>query len=346
MKRIRGYYFLALFSVFLCMLTGCGLLPTEEEFQAAPVTKNSDDMEYNKVKVKKGDLKKTMEIVGKYRGTTQEEITADGVSMIKKIYVKKGQHVRIGDKVMSYELPGSENTLRQSKNNIEKLRLQIRHANQLKAAEMKRLKHLGGSASEIQNIKTQYDQQIRSYKSSLYLLQLDVKIARREIKDELITAFVTGKVVEVMDNVEGTYGSSEDPIVVIEGKKENRFVATSPYAKYCNDGEMCSVEIRNHEYKAILHRSKKNKKKIWFTLKTPVDFDDGTVCSYQVSLKEDKDVLYLPSAIVYKMGDQHIVYMEDENGLKTMKEVTVGDTVNQYTIITSGLEENDEVISG
>ena len=69
------------------------------------------------------------------------------------------------------------------------------------------------------------------------------------------------------------------------------------------------------------------------------------ICTYKVALKEKKNVLYLPSAIVYAMGDKHVVYYEDENGLKAMKEVTVGEVINNFTEITGGVEENEQVIA-
>ena len=40
-----------------------------------------------------------------------------------------------------------------------------------------------------------------------------------------------------------------------------------------------------------------------------------------------------------------MVYYEDENGLKTMKEVTIGETINNSVEILSGLEENEQVIA-
>ena len=47
----------------------------------------------------------------------------------------------------------------------------------------------------------------------------------------------------------------------------------------------------------------------------------------------------------YEDSDGNIIYYEDENGLKTMKEVTVGETINNSVEILSGLEENEQVIA-
>ena len=61
-------------------------------------------------------------------------------------------------------------------------------------------------------------------------------------------------------------------------------------------------------------------------------------------IEEHNDVLYLPDSAVNKMGDSYIVYYEDENGLKSAKEVTVGLKAENKIEITSGLEFGDAVI--
>ncbi len=49
---------------FSMCLTGCGILPTEEEFDAAPVVKEYEGASFNKVAVTRGTLAKTEEISG------------------------------------------------------------------------------------------------------------------------------------------------------------------------------------------------------------------------------------------------------------------------------------------
>ena len=288
---------------FSMCLTGCGILPTEEEFDAAPVVKEYEGASFNKVAVTRGTLAKTEEISGKYKGTVKEDIEPDGASVIKKIYVKKGDRVKAGDVIMQYELPG------------------------------------------IENAKNQYEQQIKALESSLELLKMDAKIAKEEIKEEQITASVNGVVTYVDSKAEGTYGTEGEAAVKIEGKKKNRFEANSKYASHCKEGDTVTIEVKGQEYKATIKRDKESTDSVYFYPKTKLNMEDGTVCSYQVVLKERKDILYLPSSIVYSMGDKHVVYYEDANGLKSTKEVSVGETIDNFIEITGGLEENEQVIA-
>lgn len=141
---------------FSMCLTGCGILPTEEEFDAAPVVKEYEGASFNKVAVTRGTLAKTEEISGKYKGTVKEDIEPDGASVIKKIYVKKGDRVKAGDVIMQYELPGSEKTLKESNEKIAKAELQIKQAKELMTLEAEKQKKTGGGKAglKMQKINT------------------------------------------------------------------------------------------------------------------------------------------------------------------------------------------------
>lgn len=329
-----------------CMsITSCGVLPTEEEFDAAPVVKEYEGASFNKISVTRGTLKKTEEISGKYKGTVREEVNTDGASVVKEFFVKEGDRVKAGDPLFRYMLPGSENALNEAENKIEKLELQIRQARRLRELEVEKQKKTGGGKAGIENIKKQYDQQIKSYESSLKLLRMDAKIAKEEIEKEDVTASVSGVVKYVDETAVGTYGSSDEPTVIIEGAKKNRFEANSEYASHCKDGDVVVIEVRGQEYRATVKKDKQSTDSVYFYPNSKVNLADGTVCSYEVVLKEKKDVLYLPSSIVYSMSDKYVVYYEDENGLKATKEVTIGETIDNFVEITGGLEENEQVVT-
>ena len=335
---------IATVGVALC-LTGCGILPTEEEFDVAPVLKEYEGASFNKVTVTRGTLEKTEEISGKYKGTVKEDIEPDGASVIKKIYVKKGDRVKAGDVVMQYELPGSEKTLKESNEKIEKTKLQITQARELMKLEVEKQKKIGGGSKEITNARNQYEQQIKALESSLELLKMDAKIAKEEIEEEQITASVNGVVTYVDSKAEGTYGTEGEAAIKSEGKKKNRFEANSKYASHCKEGDIVTIEVRGQEYKATVKKDPESTDSVYFYPRSKLNLEDGTVCSYQVILKEKKDILYLPSSIVYSMGDKHVVYYEDANGLKSTKEVSIGETIDNFVEITAGLEENEQVIA-
>ena len=71
-----------------CMLCSCGLLPTEEEFDTAPVVKEYEGNNYNKYTVVRGDMVQKESIAATYQGTTRVEVVGEGIGVqIKKFCV-------------------------------------------------------------------------------------------------------------------------------------------------------------------------------------------------------------------------------------------------------------------
>ena len=68
----------------------------------------------------------------------------------------------------------------------------------------------------------------------------------------------------------------------------------------------------------------------------------GTV---DLVLKEKKNVLYVPSALVFDMGSKKVVYIEGKEGVKETREVTTGEQIQNEIEITGGLKENEQILT-
>ena len=149
-----------------CMMCGCGILPTEEEFDAAPLVKEYSDENVGKYTVTRGDMVQSESIAVRYEGTKKSDVygTDDGIR-IKKICVSKGQHVKKGDVLLQEYLEDEEESLKTGKRQVSTLTLQISQAKQMRQRELEQLNRTGGSKEEKENVKTQYDAQIKSCRS-------------------------------------------------------------------------------------------------------------------------------------------------------------------------------------
>ena len=118
----------ALMSGVVC--NGCGILPTEEEFGAAPVVQEYEGSNYNKYTVVRGDMIQKESISVSYQGTREVEITgSDG--QIKKVCVQKGQKVKAGTVLVQEYSEDAEDQLNEDKRQIKSLQLQIKHAKEM-----------------------------------------------------------------------------------------------------------------------------------------------------------------------------------------------------------------------
>ena len=90
---------------------------------------------------------------------------------------------------------------------------------------------------------------------------------------------------------------------------------------------------------------KVSKKELYLYPKNSVSLGNGATGTIDLVLKEKKNVLSLPKALIYDMGGKKVVYMEGKNGIKETREVTLGESIANMVEITSGLSENEQVIT-
>lgn len=350
MTKMRKAYIIlgaAVISGFVC--NGCGILPTEEEFGVAPVVKEYEGSNYNKYTVVRDDMVQKESISVTYQGTREVEITgseggqSEGGGRIKKVCVQKGQKVKVGTVLVQEYSEDAEEQLLTDKRQIASLQLQIKQAKEMKKRELEQLTRTGGSKEEKENVRTQFDSQIKNCQSNIQLTQLDMKEAQETIAEAVITSEVEGVVTEADHSFDGGYAGSDNVLVKVQGKKKNRFVCKTKYAGHFHDGQEVSVTIGGGQYGASV--KKVSAGELYLYPKKTSSLKHGAVGTVDLILKEKKNVLSLPLALVYDMGGKKVVYMEGKNGIKETREVTLGETINNMVEITSGLQENEQVIT-
>lgn len=330
----------ALMSGVVC--NGCGILPTEEEFGAAPVVQEYEGSNYNKYTVVRGDMIQKESISVSYQGTREVEITgSDG--QIKKVCVQKGQKVKAGTVLVQEYSEDAEDQLNEDKRQIKSLQLQIKQAKEMKERELQQLTRTGGSKEEKENVRTQFDAQIKNCQSNIQLTQLDMKEAQETIAEAVVTSEVAGTVIKADHSFDGGYAGSDNVLVKVQGEKKNRFVCKTKYAGHFRDGQEVFVTIEGSRYKAAV--KKVSSEKLYLYPKNASSLQHGAVGTVDLILKEKKDVLSLPLALVYDMGGKKVVYMEGKNGVKETREVTLGETINNMVEVTGGLQENEQIIT-
>ncbi len=70
----------------------------------------------------------------------------------------------------------------------------------------------------------------------------------------------------------------------------------------------------------------------------------ATKGNLRILIEAKDDVLYVPSSALTTVNDQEIVYMQDENGIRSVQYVKTGMDAGSYVEITDGLKEGDKVI--
>lgn len=340
----RGSRWLCLCAIVGVMLSGCGILPTEEEFDAAPVVKEYEGGNIGKYTVVKGDMVQSESLAVQYQGTRKVDLAgAEGGSRIKKICVSKGQNVKKGDVLVQEYLEEEEEALKSNERQIESLQLQISQARQMKKRELEQLNRTGGSKEEKENVRSQYDAQIRNCESSLKLTRLDIKELQEAIRGATMVSEINGKVIFVDKSFEGGYANEENTLVTVQATKKNRFRCQTEYAGHFKEGQEVTVLVFGQQYKTTVKKAKGDL--LYFYPRQALSLKNAVPGTVDLVLKEKKNVLYVPTALVFEMGGKKVVYVEGKKGVKETREVTTGVQIQNQIEITGGLKENEQILT-
>lgn len=354
-------------AVFLCFLTfpvisACALLPEEEVFRTTTVVQEYEGEEFKMTTVKRGDIRDYRNIPCEFRKSNIDDVVISPWMEVEKICVNVGDKVKKGDVLVKFVSEENDSDIEDISYQINMKKTLIKQAENMCELEIKRQKKALDDETMIKAIRENYAAQISSYEGELSVLQkqYDEAVAMQEAYQ--VTATISGTVTYVDNSMMGERRmnrmgpgamswdklDAEIRIVSVSDGSMPYFAAekdSSEYVGNLSEGDKIKVTSLGDEYDVTVHFPKNDKKYVYFLLDyVPDNIEDGNTANAEYIIEEHNDVLYLPDSAVNKMGDSYIVYYEDENGLKSAKEVTVGLKAENKIEITSGLEFGDAVI--
>ena len=124
MRIFKKALILSLVSSILFSLTGCFLLPEDEEVLASPVIlKDSAIARVDTEKVRRGNIVKKMLFWGYFMSPDQEEMSFAYSGRLKAVNVTQGDTVKAGDVLAELESDDLHDQLSQLEINLKKARL-------------------------------------------------------------------------------------------------------------------------------------------------------------------------------------------------------------------------------
>lgn len=168
----------------------------------------------------------------------------------------------------------------------------------------------------------------------------------------------SGMVTYALEVQDGEKSIINKRIVTINNGSAYYLMAQTQYWEHFHAGEVYNIKIGGGIYPAtVIEPEEINTERLAHTgeenEKYPVYFriDDMSAYLYadlrgtfNITLGEKKDALYVPASAVTTINDQIIVYYEDEDGVRNMKPVETGLEANGKIEIVKGLKEGDTII--
>jgi len=226
---------------------------------------------------------------------------------------------------------------------------------QLKVQEEDLLEDRAFQEQKKKTADDKYAQQIKTIDNSLYIQRIRLEEEKENLVKMRIFATIDGIVTYAMDVSDNQKSVLSENIATITNLESTAFEVSGSGAAYFPVGTEVEVQASRKTIKTVsVHPSDLGLEETEEFGKTraylkPVQADatleDNTNGTISVVLDSRENVLYLPKKTVYESEGKHFVYILGEDGLRQMKDVTVGMLGDEYIEIVSGLQEGDLVIA-
>ena len=333
-------------AALLLMGTGCSIFPDENAGIHNVVVKEEQTPGYDLVEVVRTDVALTKKIYFKYSQTAEESycFNIDGQRIVE-VCVQTGDVVSVGDVLARLDVSQAESSLEDLYYNKEYTNLSLKQAKERMQYELERC----GSEDEAARIRSSYEGTIQNYNDELTILDMRIEQMEGIVQNGEIRAGMSGVVSWVRAGILGKKSTAGDNVITVidntgctfrteRNEVTDLLVAGSTVTLTRNDGSTYSGTIldkadspdENYVYMALLEPD--------------YELSVGVEASMIYTLDSRDDVLALPILTVHTIGDRHYVYCESEDGLKSVKYITIGMRGDNLYEITGGLSEGDIVI--
>lgn len=361
-SKVRLTFMPLVWALILCMpLSGCGLIPVEEELPSAPYLVEAETTAYVFSPVLVGDIVKSEVIRCYYIASSVEKLSFDiGGEYISNVYVELGDTVKAGDVLMELNVSAINQQIVEQQQQLQSLRTQINglYTERDLALEAARVEDQQAAAlgnenwsSREESVEETYDRQIGSLALTINVAQQRLEELNNEKAQRQLIAGIDGVVTSMRwrdDNYRTVKGET---LIEVSDMSGAMFVAYSSNASLLEEGGSYMLECNNETYEVTAHYGENLENdqldpESWYLeLMIPdpsIEKDDSG--NVRVVLESVSDVLYIQMNLIKDVGGKSVVYVLDENGYKTAREVVTGLSDGKNIQILSGLSEGEYVI--
>lgn len=344
-------------------VTGCGLLPKEEELPTAPILVEVETEEYTVAKVSRGDVRITEIIRANYVPSASEKLSFRiGDEVVEKVYVQVGDVVKAGDVLAELDVTSQKDQLRQQQDRIDSLYLQLEHLYESETMDLSKAQladqqaaenELEGWTSQMDAVLGQYEDQAQQIRNSIQVAETRLAELERDIQDRQIIASIEGTVTYLYEFKEGERAEEGRSVISLSDMSQAIFETYSENAELLEIGETYILTSDEVEYEVVARSAEQmleegveaKEGRIYLKMaELNPDIEQGASGSVHLTIEESLSTLWVPNSAIREVKGQYVVYCMDEQGFREMREVEIGVRNDKITEIVSGLEEDEVVI--
>lgn len=329
---------LKLFLLLSVILSGCSLLPKEEEALTPPLVKPVQE-NYSTAKAEKGTITQEIKGNGKFESTAQDEaIYKDKNGRISKIHVVSGDVVKKGDILVELLLDGLDIQLQEQEIAVEKAKYALREA---KMNEGNDEKTLDLASLQFKLEQKKYDRLSEQYDSRIIRSEVNGKVTFVDTLKEgdIIEPYRTIvsvadpaklRVVLEVDSSENNIAVGLDVLLNYKSTTFNGTVVQSPL----------SAPVTQNKDQA-----NRNNRFVYINMdELPPDADIGTIIDVRIITEQRDNIIKIPKGGLRSFGGRNFVrILEDGSKIREI-DVEPGIKSSTEVEIVKGLEEGQVVI--
>ena len=336
------------FALITTLMTGCFLLPAEEPFPPPPTIFVPPERTYLTVPVMRGDVRLESTVTAQYSSAkvVKHHFTEDDIPVLG-IFVTLGGEVLEGDILAALDVLELESEYEELSFKREYSILELT----LLEERQKLLSRQAANAG-------------RTLDNASYLWERDTLRLNISHLDELIEhieqqkegrylrASMDGIVTTVTFFTEGMYSDKNVTIAAISDFSATLFVVSGDWAMEVNPGDRFEMTLGNEVHlmevvdpddHGIDEEAQSSAAFLSFVNDPPAPGFEATG-TIHILLGEATDVLYIPLSVLRRTDERNFVYVLDESGLRTIRDVVPGFQGKDHIEILSGLMEGELVI--
>ena len=357
--RKKAVRLLVLLLILSLSLTGCGILPKEEELPTAPILTEGQVDEYVLTPVFRSDIEVGSNIRCTYIPSEEERLSFSvGGETISHVYVSMGDHVMPGDLLMELDVSSFDDQIREQQNDLDNISLELYHLSSSWSLELEAAK-LEDSWNAAHGTATDRESSVNSqfgarqsllyseYEvASLRLEELEKQKAKRQIY-----ASIEGNVTSLYGFEDGERSVKNRTVVVITNMEAALFEVYSGNRDLIRTGEEYMLVCNEKTYPVIARAASEldvanvKEGRMYFQMEMPdPELSQGDTGIVRITTSEKHNVLCVVTSAIQDLGGQTVVYIIDDEGLRQVQPVKVGISNDKLTEILEGLSEGDSVI--
>ncbi len=337
--------------LFLLFASSCSLLPVEEEAPPPPLLRSYEKTEYKLAEASMGDIVETLRISCQYSPALEESLSFGvGGVYVDSVYVSTGDMVSEGDILAELDRTDILSKIDSQTAELKRLNLEKKQLKETYTLDLKTHKLLNSPPATVESITNNYNLRLEIIGKRISTADALLMDLQKQSDQRVLHAGIEGTVTYLKTTDPYTRSKENEKFITISDKTSSLFVASGKGTEHIVVGNTYNIILSNMEHEAAaLSPSELGLEDTdniaYLRLVEPVlDLKERATGTIMITLDSRTDVLNIPSNTVKSANGQTIVYIQDEAGLKTIRNVDVGFVANGKAEVLSGLEKGDLVI--